>query len=712
LSGYWTAPDSLSGVDCGEPLALLASTYEFSAEFFETSLLPLFLGLKYDHADRDKVFLRDLGKILAEKYVTVLVDSEKYDVRQASRRWEQLPVRIPGGVQHSKVTVLAFENLIRLLVGSANLTLQGFRQNHEIFSCLDFYDSPGSAPLSVLNQALGFMERLAGFLTVPDECGQRVAEALGEMRARADSWSGAPRDFKPREMPRAVFRPTLPAAHGFKAESLFKGIKDALGSARVSHITVITPFQSQAATSDEGPDPAFGAVRTLNFHRRPEALFILPEEPPADGDSRPTVPFSPKFRGAADELFGDRALIRPVPAASPQEDRPLRKLHAKSIILQGDSGTVASVGSSNFTAHGLGLGSSFNAEANLIFLDCPGGELAKSLEAAAAWLKLHPQDFGADRLAWRQKTQETGGKSERPPAFFRWSDFSEVTGILNVSLDRGKTEPEDWSIGWPAALPGEEGPIFRKQDTRLSDELLRWTLPPGLPRAVPACLPVSSLSHGIWKCTRLPVLVADPDEDLLPPEELGTMTVDAILDLLADGPPDRLPESGSALEEDRLAQSRPVGDALKHVDTGNYVLYRARKLERALAAMGRAIAGRGLTPKSLKFRLLKDPGGPVRLAEKVFEASGDAFPVTPAGAALSLKVFMLSELIILLTRLRPMILEKAGDLPKIRDRLNGTIDAAIEKIERLQKSLTGPGTGLSPQGLLYVRAVGRVIHAS
>src|SRR5262245_36147530 len=118
LASRWSAPDGLPETvgQAGEPLICLATTYTFHAALFEGDLLPRFLGLKFDSTEEERPFFVEREQALGTASVCVLVDQEQVDAAQTSLRWDQVPVRIPGGVQHAKVVLLAWERCVRLLV--------------------------------------------------------------------------------------------------------------------------------------------------------------------------------------------------------------------------------------------------------------------------------------------------------------------------------------------------------------------------------------------------------------------------------------------------------------------------------------------------------------------------------------------------------------------------------------------------------------------
>ena len=80
----------------------LATTFEFGADFFETELLPRFLGLKFDNTENEASFVVEREEALNLARVSVLVDHSRFDSSQTTLRWDQVPIQIPGGIQHAE----------------------------------------------------------------------------------------------------------------------------------------------------------------------------------------------------------------------------------------------------------------------------------------------------------------------------------------------------------------------------------------------------------------------------------------------------------------------------------------------------------------------------------------------------------------------------------------------------------------------------------
>ncbi|HUI71858.1 MAG TPA: hypothetical protein VL354_15160, partial [Spirochaetia bacterium] len=160
LTSYWSAPVPTAQPDevsAGAPVACIATTYTFDAAFFEVDLLPRFLGLKFDHTEREISFLVEREQALGTVRACVLVDHTCVDARQTTLRWDQMAVRVPNGAQHAKIVVLVWERWLRIIVSSANLTRTGYRRNREIAGVLDVFDGKDSMPLQPARDVLSFL---------------------------------------------------------------------------------------------------------------------------------------------------------------------------------------------------------------------------------------------------------------------------------------------------------------------------------------------------------------------------------------------------------------------------------------------------------------------------------------------------------------------------------------------------------------------------
>jgi hypothetical protein len=242
LASYWSMPVGSTIGEAGRPLICVTSTYTFHASFFELDLLPRFLGMKFDETEGTRPFIIEREQALAEARVIVLVDADHLDPSQTTLRWDQLPVRVSGGVQHSKISVLIWENHARLIVSSANLTSQGYRRNREIAGVLDFFDHESSAPRRILLDVVAFLRNLSASIRASDAVKERLLHSLSEVRSRTGSWRQMPNEFGTRARPQVKFVAGLPGQRGSVAQSPLEQLLKLWGTRRADEVTVMTPF--------------------------------------------------------------------------------------------------------------------------------------------------------------------------------------------------------------------------------------------------------------------------------------------------------------------------------------------------------------------------------------------------------------------------------------------------------------------------------------
>jgi hypothetical protein len=131
---------------------VIATTYECQADFVEEEVLPVALDLKTPPA-RGRDFRIELERALQDVEVTLFLHPDRYTpgLRRSPRiDLVPLPERRVAKL-HAKVALLRFvpegtanyeSQIVRLIVGSANLTSSGYRSNIEVAIALD--DAPGA----------------------------------------------------------------------------------------------------------------------------------------------------------------------------------------------------------------------------------------------------------------------------------------------------------------------------------------------------------------------------------------------------------------------------------------------------------------------------------------------------------------------------------------------------------------------------------------
>ena len=353
LSEYWKPPAD-SGPENGvvKPVACLTSTFEFDAGFLEAELLPRFLGLRFDHTENERTFIIEREEALATTYVGVLVDMSKFDPRQTTLQWDQIPIQVPSGIQHAKLTLLVWERLVRLIVGSANLTRQGYRRNREVFAVLDFYDGDDSVPAKPLHDALDFLDTLCVWSRGLPAATQRVHDTVRLVRARVQRWSTMPSDFRPRERPRVTLVVGHPRHTNAPQKSVMEHLANLWGQRRALWISVVTPFVGQVA---DRHDSVLSRLRAFPIGREAEGWLVVPQIPAPEGKTKPIVPLPTSFGQGWRDIFGDGAYVLPIPAYVEKVDEKPRDLHAKAVLIQGNDHDLLMIGSSNFTPQGMGV---------------------------------------------------------------------------------------------------------------------------------------------------------------------------------------------------------------------------------------------------------------------------------------------------------------------------------------------------------------------
>ena len=238
------------GDDDGEAIGCIATTFAFDAPFFEEECLARFVGMETNPQEDPLRLPRGAGGSAVASY---LGGPGRSTPRSAPRslRWHLLPVRVRrGGVFHPKLTVLAWERRMRVVIGSCNLTEAGYRRNYEHVSVLDFTPE-GTTPKALLGEAIDFVEqvrRLApGDLAAPEGPQQALRDLLLRVREVTADWvdprwpRGEPVHARgrpgppvaPRAAPRAGVGKGRPVG-GACAESLLRrtGRRSALRSTR------------------------------------------------------------------------------------------------------------------------------------------------------------------------------------------------------------------------------------------------------------------------------------------------------------------------------------------------------------------------------------------------------------------------------------------------------------------------------------------------
>ncbi len=464
LASRWAVPSQLPIDDVGRPLCCIATTYTFDAEFFESELLPRFLGLKFDDLEVERAFVVERERALDTARVAVLVDADHFDSAQTTLRWDQLAVRVAGGVQHAKVTLLAWERCVRILVASANLTRSGYRRNREMASVLDFFDDPASCPRSLAFDIFDFLGECLAAASAPDGARRRLGGALDGVRGRVRRWSMAT-DFQPRERPRVALACAFPGRRRSPLDTLV----EMWGSRRATEVTVMTPFVGE---SDKQVDPVVERLLTIPRTRDATGYLVVPGHSSEADPKRQIVTLPRRFLNswaAAWKTQPDDVPTYVVPLSRGEE--PVRDLHAKAVLISDDEATLLLCGSSNFSPHGMGLGTA-NIEANLCFFDGHDAEqdgLRLEDRLPVDW----NQDLCNDAI-WPDEPEipeEELLKSAQAhlPSWFLCATFDQSSATLTIEVDPALAPPVAWTIRFLGERAREIVPLADASNARIDD---------------------------------------------------------------------------------------------------------------------------------------------------------------------------------------------------------------------------------------------------
>ena len=710
LAHHWMPPELPIESGVGQPWACIATTFEFDAAFFETELLPRFLGLKFDHTENEPSFLVEREEALALARVGVLVDQSRFDSMQSTMRWDQIPIQVPAGILHAKITVLAWERFLRIIVGSANLTRRGYRRNREVFAALDFWNDSQSVPLRVLRDTLDLLALTLNWSRAAPAVRDRTSETIALIRQAVRNWNAAPAEFSPRERPRVTLAATHPASERLSARSTLAEVVESWGNRRATSVSVVTPFVGQH-TSGDSHDLVIDKLMEVSRSRECEGWLVVPELPKTTAEEQSHIPM-PRIIGQAWSAAFESpraAYVLPLPLCVTDKEDRNRDLHSKAILLEDDGDSLLMIGSSNFTPHGMGIGT-YNVEANLVFEDRSdekrnGLPLNERLHLPLDW----DDAVDATEVIWLEPAElpeDALDPNKVLPAFFAWATYSQQTGELKLSLDRTRKEPTAWSVKLPAAAKDTGLVLFSRDGSLETSEttILSHTLQ-GDARGVNivALLIEWTDSEGQPRQARLGVC-AESVESLLPPSEYRKLGADAIIECLMSG---KSPSQWYDQQQNgaaRGSKNDAAIESLRAVDTSGYLLYRVRRFGRAITGMCDRITRTVPHPAAIRYRLLRDPFGPVSLATTLLSANGGETKNWCAQLESEHRVFLLTELLLAVSHLRRRFYKATRG--KDRKQLMAQFDEAERQLaEALDKESHGNGDGLPANLSTYVEAV-------
>lgn len=597
----WRAP-----AGAGEPIGCLATTLTFQPGLFEEQCLARFLQVDSDPQREELAYLLEREANLGRTYAGVLVDRSQAGVEH-SLRWDVLSVHIPRGKQHAKISLLAWENCVRVIVSSANLTEQGYRSNQEVTIAID--GNPDGTDQRLVADAVHFLESLIDF--VPSGDGEspqkkRAAAFLEQVKLLIQDWPKTTRDPSVQQLLVA----TLPR-NTFRSEearsALSETLKACLKNGGPEEIWVASPFFDDG----DGEDATTAALCKAFARGRTRSIYFAVPSLARLGTEAPRLA-APKSLLATSKKYGDHIEFEILPHADAGGNE--RQWHAKMLALRryDDEGGYAAlmIGSSNFTKAGMGIGGVANAELNLLTIAKLGAQSKVSKQLDQVWPEMQTvENLSEDLLQGpdRALDEEERTKVACVPLSFVSATFRAGSNPM-LSIDLDSTDlPTDWlcqslpQSNWFTLDPGE----WMASGSKAKVEVEWQHATP------PSRLLVRWLSNdGIWSEGFLPINVECPD-DLPAPTEIQCMSADDLLMILAASDPGAalrvwtktLHRSEDGFDED-LDSAEPADlDPLRAYSLANTFLHRIRNRARIFARLRQNLERPARTKQTLLWRL-------------------------------------------------------------------------------------------------------------
>ena len=638
----WQAP-----ADAGEPLICIATSYTFDPTFFETECVGRFLQMEAHPSESASVaYLVEREEKLAGARVHALVD-RRHARDKESLRWDIIGVLVPSAAQHAKLSLLVWKDHVRLIIGSGNLTEPGYRKNVEVFGTIDLSPAEGGS-LGAVRAALDFLAELATFCVGVESSESprgRLGDSLRRVGEHVRRWPDRPSKLD--GVP--VFNSPTRSAIG-QVEALSPP------GSPPRQAYVVSPFFDHPPNDRRAVD----RVKSL-LAKRGEVYtsFFVKTEPLLDGRVRV---YAPKAI-AESSRSGDDVDVTPL---TPAQQGEFRDVHSKLLSVGNDQWSVLMIGSSNFTAAGLGVtAGKGNLEANLLYRVKTTDPIFSELDGIWPEHTDTPLDVGSDNLLWEPcfEEDEDGGIGASPlPGAFREALFvSGKSSALKLTLLKGL--PAEWTVRLPA-----DRVLLSSMQASAGLHTIPWDA-----AEPPFVLDVSwKQGSGDVQVASWPVNVANP-ASLPPPEVLRSLTLDDLLDILASTRPLPAAVAERLRQREKTKGIDPDLDPLKRMDSQTFLLRRTKRVARALDRLKERLERPALTQDAFEWRL-RGVIGPIALAQAFITEA------TLPGEA----KFCLAELALALGRVDAAVTAKGGLSPSV---IKGMLSEAITAIEQRAAAL-------------------------
>lgn len=592
LLELWRPPQG-----AGDPVGCLATTFTFAPGLFDEQCLARFLEIESEPNREGLAFLLERERQLGSVYAGVLVDHRHAGVEH-SLRWDVLPVRIWGAKQHAKMSLLAWSRHMRIVVTSGNLTEPGYRSNYEVAVALDF--GPNQTDRGLLGDAVEFLRRLVEWVPGAQEPLPEVLRArafLTQVLQQSEGWRPAKRSRTVRQS----LVCTLPPGGAGRSER--SSLSEALSHCRGRGGAPREAWVASPFFDDPAGAAAVSASLCKSMARGSSRSLRLCVPGSREGE-RP----SPPRLSAPDALlktpgrYGTAVTVEMLPEVDPDKNR--RPWHAKMLALRGGTYSALMVGSSNFTCAGMGIGSRWNAEANLLTVIDWEKWSREIGQLEAVWPETERLDdpSSAEWLGSVDEPEEGGQDAVLPvPGGFLAATYRAGDERRIILLFDPDQLPEEWSLH---ACGQNQQMLFSSTDWRRAGSP-RQAETPWTPPQPPEKLMVSWDGNEAF----LPLNVED-SRALPPPAVVEQMSSDDMLWILAAADPSAAfqawagkRESSDFFDPDLDSATPPDLDPLRRYSLEATFLHRIRRRARVLAQLRRNLERPVWGPQALDWRL-------------------------------------------------------------------------------------------------------------
>lgn len=453
-----------------EPQSALFCTYGFDTRFFESEVIPamfpISLGLDSE-SGLQSAYLNAADTLLAQRRVAVFYDhfvSEGPELHYAA--W---PVYVAPRAFHPKLIVLDYGDVIRVVIGSANLTTAAWTRLLELFVVEDLV--PGQ----------------------PHPWSEGIEQFLVRLKERIPDGHADLRDEIIRNLSSVHHTQGASRVTSTYEEPLLDALLHNASDARAVH--AVTPFFEES----DGPGVFDALERRLGSVKG--RLYTSTTD--ADGTARVYGP-PEKLRALITEGGWELHGVKKVWDGD-EDDAPLRELHGKLLSVTDANGIRSMLGSANLTRAAL-LEGAPQANVELVVIeDQSAAELRQALPQAT---RLH-----ADAVDFEEPTDtdEDHPVSPGPGRYILEATYTAKTGRLSLVI-----------------APGAPDLVIRYEDTLIEGQLDQhvWTalLDLGLHQYVTV--------HDGGDSSIVPFVIVDPSA-LEPRGAAAVMNLEDFLEILA-----------------------------------------------------------------------------------------------------------------------------------------------------------------------------------